>query len=146
MLIIPISTPIASFAASASSPARWGRLLDKQARFQGRPWERTQVRTTCPYCGVGCQLDVHVKDNRIVKVTGADAVPNNGKLCVKGRFGWGFVDHPDRLKTPLIKENGAFREASWDEALDLVASRLKDIRDKDGPREDRRLDLGPGDQ
>jgi predicted molibdopterin-dependent oxidoreductase YjgC len=110
-----------------------GALLDKHAMGQGRPWERTQVRTTCPYCGVGCQFDVHVKDGRIVKITGADAVPNNGKLCVKGRFGWRFVDHPDRLKTPLIKENGAFREASWDEALDLVASRLINIRDKEGP-------------
>jgi predicted molibdopterin-dependent oxidoreductase YjgC len=110
-----------------------GALLDKRAIFEGRPWELTQVRTTCPYCGVGCQLDVHVKDHRIIKVTGADAVPNNGKLCVKGRFGWGFVDHADRLQTPLIKENGVFREASWDEALDLVASRLKAIKEKEGP-------------
>jgi predicted molibdopterin-dependent oxidoreductase YjgC len=111
-----------------------GALLDKNAIGQGRPWERTQVRTTCPYCGVGCQMDIHVKDNRIVKVTGADAIPNQGKLCVKGRFGWRFVNHPDRLRTPLIKENGAFREASWDEALDLAASRLKEIREKDGPQ------------
>ncbi len=123
-----------------------GAILDKQAMGQGRPWELTQVRTTCPYCGVGCQMDVQVKDGRIVKVTGADAVPNDGKLCVKGRFGWNFVHHPDRLKTPLIKENGAFREASWDEALDLVASRMKEIRDQHGPRKDRRLVLGPGDQ
>ena len=78
-------------------------------------------------------MDVQVKDGRMVKVTGADAVPNDGKLCVKGRFGWNFVHHPDRLKTPLIKENGAFREASWDEALDLVASRLREIRDQAGP-------------
>jgi len=110
-----------------------GAILDKHAIGRGRPWERTQVRTTCSYCGVGCQMDIHVKDNRIVKITGADAIPNQGKLCVKGRFGWGFVEHPDRLKTPLIKENGAFREASWDEALNLVASRLQEIRDKEGP-------------
>lgn len=110
-----------------------GALLDKQARYQGRPWERTQVRSTCPYCGVGCQIDLHVKDGRIVKVTGADAVPNDGRLCVKGRFGWGFVHHPDRLQMPLIKENGAFREASWDEALDLVASRFREIKAKEGP-------------
>ena len=107
--------------------------MDKNARGQGRPWERTQVRTTCPYCGVGCQIDVHVKDDRIVKITGGDAIPNLGKLCVKGRFGWRFVDHPDRLQTPLIKENGVFREAGWGEALDLVAARLKEIRDKSGP-------------
>jgi predicted molibdopterin-dependent oxidoreductase YjgC len=110
-----------------------GALLDKQAQGRGRPWELTQVRTTCPYCGVGCQMEVSVKDGRMVKVTGADAVPNDGKLCVKGRFGLSFVHHPDRLKTPLIKENGAFREASWDEALDLVASRLREIRDQAGP-------------
>jgi predicted molibdopterin-dependent oxidoreductase YjgC len=109
-----------------------GAILDKQAMGQGRPWELTQVRTTCPYCGVGCQMDVHVKDGHMVKVTGADAVPNDGKLCVKGRFGWSFVEHPDRLRTPLIKENGAFREATWDEALDLVASRLRQIRDQAG--------------
>jgi predicted molibdopterin-dependent oxidoreductase YjgC len=110
-----------------------GALLDKHAMGQGRPWERTQVRTTCPYCGVGCQLDVHVKDNRIVKVTGADAIPNQGKLCVKGRFGWHFINHADRLTTPLIKENGVFREASWDEALDLVASRFREIQHQSGP-------------
>jgi len=110
-----------------------GALLDKQAISRGRPWELTQVRTTCSYCGVGCQLDVHVKDNRIIKVTGADAIPNREKLCVKGRFGWNFVHHPDRLQTPLIKENGAFREATWEEALDLVASRLQEIRKKNGP-------------
>jgi predicted molibdopterin-dependent oxidoreductase YjgC len=110
-----------------------GALLDKYAMGRGRSWERTQVRTTCPYCGVGCQMDVHVKEGRIVKVSGADAVPNDGKLCVKGRFGWRFVDHPDRLKTPLIKENGAFREATWEEALDLVASRLQEVRDQAGP-------------
>ncbi len=110
-----------------------GALLDKAARFQGRPWERTRVRTTCPYCGVGCQIDLHVKDGRIVKVTGADAEPNEGRLCVKGRFGMGFVHHPDRLQTPLIKENGAFREATWDEALALVARRLKEIKEQYGP-------------
>ena len=63
-----------------------GALLDKHAMGQGRPWERTQVRTTCPYCGVGCQLDVHVKDGRIVKVTGADAVPNQGQALCEGTF------------------------------------------------------------
>jgi len=108
-------------------------LLDKQAMKQGRPWELTQVRSTCPYCGVGCQIDLHVREGRIVKVTGADALPNEGRLCVKGRFGWQFVHHPDRLKTPLIKEQGVFREASWDEALKLVASRFQEIKEQEGP-------------
>ncbi len=110
-----------------------GALLDKNAIGQGRPWERTKVRTTCPYCGVGCQLEVHVKDGRIVKVMGADAAPNDGRLCVKGRFGWGFVHHPDRLTTPLIRKNGELVEASWDEALDFVAQKLQAIKAQYGP-------------
>lgn len=93
-----------------------------------------KVRTTCSYCGVGCQIYLHVKDNDIIKVTGVENVkPNFGSLCVKGRFGYNFVNDSERLTTPLIKENNAFREASWDEALDLVANKLKGIKDKHGP-------------
>ncbi len=110
-----------------------GALLDKAAIYKGRPWERRTVRTTCPYCGVGCQMDIHVKDGKIIKITGAEGQPNERRLCVKGRFGWGFVQHEDRLTTPLIKENGKHREATWDEALDLVAKRLKEVKAKYGP-------------
>ncbi len=106
-----------------------GALVEKDARYEARPWETRKVRTTCSYCGVGCQLYLHVKGNRVVKVSGVEeAVPNYGSLCVKGRFGFDFIHSPDRLKTPLIKENGTFREASWDEALDLVAGKLADIK------------------
>lgn len=109
-------------------------LTEKKARYIWRPWENKKVRTTCPYCGVGCQQWLHVQDGRIVKVTGVEeAEPNKGRLCVKGRFGYDFIYAEDRLKTPLIKENGAFREASWDEALDLVADRFKEIIDQSGP-------------
>ena len=91
--------------------------------------EEKRVRTTCSYCGVGCQLYLHVREDRIVKVTGVEGVgPNYGSLCVKGRFGYDFIHHPDRIKVPLIRENGGFREASWDEALDLVAKRLERIK------------------
>jgi formate dehydrogenase major subunit len=111
-----------------------GALVEKKARFAGREKDLEKVRTTCPYCGVGCQLDLHVRDGRIVKVNAVeDAAPNKGRLCVKGRFGYDFIYSEDRLKTPLIKENGEFREASWDEALDLVADRFKDIIAKHGP-------------
>ena len=109
-----------------------GALVEKDVRYNVRPWETEKVRTTCSYCGVGCQLYLHVKDNQVVKVTGADMTPNHGSLCVKGRFGYHFVASPERLTTPLIKENGKFREASWDEALDLVAGRLQQIRDTHG--------------
>lgn len=109
-----------------------GALVEKDARYTVRPWQTEKVRTTCSYCGVGCQVDLHVADNRVVKVTGADAAPNHGSLCVKGRFGYHFISSPERLTTPLIKENGQFREAGWDEALDLVGQRFAQIRDTHG--------------
>jgi predicted molibdopterin-dependent oxidoreductase YjgC len=109
-------------------------LTESKARGFGRSWEMEQVRTTCPYCGVGCQLWLHVKDGRIIKVTGVeDGAPNLGRLCVKGRFGYDFVYSADRLTTPLIKENGTFRSASWDEALDMVVSTFRGIIETHGP-------------
>ena len=111
-----------------------GALVEKEIRNIVRPWETTGIKTTCTYCGVGCQLNLHIKDNRVVKVSGEEgSAPNYGSLCVKGRFGFDFIHSADRLKTPLIKENGEFREASWDEALDLTARRLKEIKDRNGP-------------
>jgi predicted molibdopterin-dependent oxidoreductase YjgC len=110
-----------------------GALVEKEARYAVRHWACDQVRTTCTYCGVGCQLWLHVQDGKVVKVTGVEeAAPNYGSLCVKGRFGFDFVHAPERLKTPLIKENGAFREASWDEALDRVAGRFQKILEDHG--------------
>lgn len=110
-----------------------GALTEKKAIGKARYWDIAHVRTTCPYCGVGCQLDVQVADEQVVRVNGVEeAEPNNGLLCVKGRFGYDFVYSKDRLTTPLIKENGEFRKASWDEALDLVADKFKDIIAKHG--------------
>ncbi len=111
-----------------------GALVEKKSRYIWRPWEVEKVRTTCPYCGVGCQQWLHVKDGRIVKVTGVEeAEPNRGRLCVKGRFGFDFIYSGDRLKTPLIREGDGFREASWDEALDHVALKFTEIRRESGP-------------
>lgn len=110
-----------------------GALVEKEAKYRWRPWDVKKVRTTCSYCGVGCQMDLHVKDDTVVKVTGAqEAVPNYGSLCVKGRFGFKFINSPERLTSPMIKENGEFRKAGWDEALDLVARRLTETRDTHG--------------
>lgn len=112
-----------------------GGMLEKKSTLRWRSWETETVRTTCPYCGVGCQQLLHVKNGRIVKVTGVeDAEPNKGRLCVKGRYGFDFIYSEDRLKTPLIRQkDGTFREASWDEALDLVATKFKEIIAKHGP-------------
>lgn len=94
-----------------------------------------KIRTTCPYCGVGCQQELSVKDGRIIEVNGVEkAEPNMGSLCVKGRFGYDFIYSKDRLTMPLIRqEDGEFKEASWDEALSLIASKFSQIIEESGP-------------
>ncbi|HSN20986.1 MAG TPA: formate dehydrogenase subunit alpha [Usitatibacter sp.] len=107
-----------------------------------------KIDSVCPFCGVGCQLTYHVKDNRIVRVEGRDGPANHERLCVKGRFGFDYVHHKHRLTRPLIRKPGApksaeftvdplrwsevFREATWEEALDFAAGGLKKVRDRDG--------------
>jgi formate dehydrogenase major subunit len=107
-----------------------------------------KVESVCPYCGVGCQITYHVADNHIVRVEGRDGIANHERLCVKGRFGFDYVHHPQRLTQPLIRKPGfpksadfvmdpanplsVFREASWEEALDLAAGTLKRIRNEHG--------------
>ncbi len=97
------------------------------------PFDRV-VRTTCTYCGVGCNLDVKVKDGSIAGISGSeDAVVNRGHTCLKGRFAFEFWNHPGRLRTPLIKKNGKFEEATWEEAYSYTASRFREIMEKEGP-------------
>jgi formate dehydrogenase alpha subunit len=97
------------------------------------------VHTTCPYCGVGCQIDLYLKDSLIYRANGRfDNNVNHGNLCVKGRFGYDFVHAPDRLTRPLVRNgevNGksTFRPASWKSALDTIANRLRATRDQHGP-------------
>jgi formate dehydrogenase major subunit len=111
-----------------------GALIEKKARDTWRPWNSEKIRTTCPYCGVGCQQWLHVKDGTVLKVTGIDdAEPNKGRLCVKGRFGYDFIYSQERLRTPLIRENDSFRQASWDEALDLITNKFREIIASHGP-------------
>jgi formate dehydrogenase major subunit len=109
-----------------------------------------QVDSLCPYCGVGCQLTYHVKDNKILFVEGRDGPANQGRLCVKGRYGFDYAHHPHRLTKPLIRRAGVpktgdftmdpdrvldvFREASWEEALALAGGKLKDIRNQHGSK------------
>ncbi len=96
--------------------------------------EYRNVLTTCVYCGAGCGLYVQVLDGEIVGVLPVKEHPiSRGQLCIKGWNATGFVYHPERLKTPLIREGDTFREATWDEALGLVAERLTAIRDQYGP-------------
>jgi formate dehydrogenase major subunit len=121
-------------------------LLDEKG--VRREFEDRSVDTLCPYCGVGCQTKVHVKDDRILYVDGRDGPANRNRLCVKGRFGFDYIDHPHRLTKPMIRREDApkdamiqidpanpwthFREATWEEALDRAAEGLKAIRARDG--------------
>ena len=105
--------------------------LSLKRRTQYREWEVHKVRTTCPHCATGCQLDLVVKGGRIVSAEAADGPANHGRLCVKGRSGsFDFVHAPDRLRTPLIKnrETGEFRPASWEEAIGYAAKRFLELR------------------
>ncbi|HSW56815.1 MAG TPA: formate dehydrogenase subunit alpha [Dehalococcoidales bacterium] len=115
-----------------------GALTEKARKGKGREWELKKVETVCPYCGVGCNLQLNVKGNQIVKVTSAlDSVVNKGRLCAKGRFGFDFVHSRERLTKPLIrvgeKGEGKFRDASWEEVLDLVANKFNEIKKETGP-------------
>lgn len=113
-------------------------------------WPDKKVDSLCPFCGVGCQVTYQVKDDRIIYAEGRDGPANHNRLCVKGRFGFDYIHHPHRLTTPLIRLPNIpkdardqvdpanpwthFREATWDEALDVAARGLVAIRDKDGPK------------
>jgi len=120
------------------------------ARDAALPVPDKQVHSVCPFCGVGCQLTYNVKDNKILTVDGRDGPANHGRLCVKGRYGFDYAHHPQRLTKPLIRKAGVpksaeftmdpanpleyFREATWEEALDLAGSKLREIRDRPGKK------------
>ncbi len=93
-----------------------------------------KVRTTCSYCGVGCNLEASIKDNKVVAIdTPKETEVNAGHTCIKGRYAFGFYDHPDRLKTPLIRRNGKFEKATWDEAYDFIKKEMNRIIKNNGP-------------
>src|SRR5213076_2563685 len=109
-----------------------------------------EVHSVCPYCGVGCQLTYHIKQDQLLYVSGRNGLANQNRLCVKGRFGFDYVRHPHRLMQPLVRKDGVpkhaadvvdpanpwthFRTATWEEALDRAAAGLKRIRDRDGAK------------
>ncbi len=96
--------------------------------------EYENVLTTCPYCGTGCAVHLQVLDNKLVGVLPAkNHVISKGGLCIKGWNVHAFVNHPDRLTKPLIRKNGVLEEATWEEALDLVATKLGEIKNESGP-------------
>jgi predicted molibdopterin-dependent oxidoreductase YjgC len=122
------------FCGQCVSTCPVGALTDSLSRYKGRRWETQTVESTCGFCGVGCTIDFRVKDGRII---GAEAPigrgVNAGNLCAKGRFGWSFTHHPDRLTAPLVRRAGELVEATWEEAISVVADNLTRIRGEHGP-------------
>jgi predicted molibdopterin-dependent oxidoreductase YjgC len=133
------------FCGSCVAVCPTAALYPKLSVGKGRTWQVKKVKTLCSYCGVGCQLVLEVKDNKIVKVDSAwDGPSNHGWTCVKGRFGFDYVHHPDRLKKPRVRKyllegkprqagRGDWVEVDWDTALDITANKLRQIRDTHGP-------------
>lgn len=107
------------------------QLSEMEAAMRESRIRRT--KTVCTYCGVGCSFDIWTRDRHILKVEPAHGPANGVSTCIKGKFGWDYVNSPDRLTTPLVREGNAFREASWDEALALVARRFTEIKAAHGP-------------
>jgi formate dehydrogenase (NADP+) alpha subunit len=132
---MPLNDSTCELCGQCISTCPTGALYERAAEGKGQAKDLRQTRTTCVYCGVGCQIDLNVNGgNEIVRVTSpVGIVPNDGNLCVKGRFGMDFVKSDKRLTTPLIRRNGTLEPATWDEALTLVADRLTRIKAAFGP-------------
>lgn len=121
------------FCGSCISVCPVGALISRPFKFKARWWSLNKVKTVCSYCGTGCQLTLGVKDNKVLTtVYDENQGFHNGQLCTRGRFGYQFVNNEKRLRTPLVKKNGALVEASWDEALGLIRQRLAEAKSAGG--------------
>lgn len=111
-----------------------GTLLSKPFKFKARPWELTRVPSICTFCGSQCQIDYHVKKEKIHRVTSEDGTTcNDGNLCIGGYFGYGYMHSEKRLKRPLVREGEQGREVAWDQALSTVAGKIREVHDVAGP-------------
>jgi predicted molibdopterin-dependent oxidoreductase YjgC len=137
------------FCGSCVEVCPTAALWPKMSIGKGRPWQFKQTQTTCAYCGVGCQLILNTRNDEIVKVTGGNGPANHGYTCVKGRFGYDYVNHPDRLSKPLVRryllegrpKPGAHGgtdadrelvETTWDTALDITAQKFVAVKKQHG--------------
>ena len=128
---VPLEKSECTFCGTCVSVCPTGALMEKERTYRGTV--ATTVSTTCPFCGCGCSVNFEVVDNKIVRARpGKESAVNHGTLCVKGSYGYDFVHSPERLTSPLIKTNNGFEKATWEQALDLVASKLTQIKESYG--------------
>ena len=110
----PLTETECVFCGNCLSVCPVGALIEKERKQKGREWEFKRITTICPYCGCGCQITLHIKNNKVIKVTSPpDAPANSGWLCSKGRFGFEFINSQDRLTSPLFKKNGKFEKINF---------------------------------
>jgi formate dehydrogenase alpha subunit len=130
-LDLPLEQSICEFCGLCVSMCPVGALTDKLSRYKGGVKE--SIRTVCPYCGVGCSIYLNVRDQEVISVSPAEeGSVNRISLCVRGRYGFEFINSQERLKTPLVKKNDVFIEATWDEALGFASAELNRIKRKYG--------------
>ncbi len=129
---MPLENSECTFCGTCVAICPTGALMEKKRVYRGTT--PTNVSTTCPFCGCGCSINLEVKGDQIVRARpGKESAVNHGTLCVKGSYGYDFVHSPERLTSPLVKVNGDFEAASWEQALDMVASELNRIKEAHGP-------------
>ncbi|OIO60963.1 MAG: hypothetical protein COX57_06090 [Alphaproteobacteria bacterium CG_4_10_14_0_2_um_filter_63_37] len=110
-----------------------GALGDKLYKYRSRPWDQAKKESICTYCGVGCHLKYGVANDEVLRVTTSpDLGHNQGLLCTRGSYGWGYIESEQRIRQPLIKKNGTFQTATWSEALDWVAEKLQRVKSDHG--------------
>jgi NADH-quinone oxidoreductase chain G len=123
----------AGFSGNTIKVCPVGALMSKPFRFKARPWELVKTPSVCSLCSMGCSLREDMRENKIMRVVGLDQPQvNDGWLCDRGQFGYDYVNSPNRLRTPLVRKDDQLEPASWDEALELVARRLNEIKSSAG--------------
>ncbi len=129
---VPLEKSECTFCGTCVAICPTGALMEKGRLYTGTA--SNTASTVCPYCGCGCTILLGIRDGKVIQARPADDSPvNAGTLCVRGSYGWDFINSSERLTTPLIREDGEFREATWEEALSVVSDGLKKIRDTGGP-------------
>ncbi|HEY6871229.1 MAG TPA: molybdopterin-dependent oxidoreductase [Geobacteraceae bacterium] len=121
------------FCGNCVAACPTGTLISKPFKFRGRPWSFTVTESVCAFCSAGCRIEYHTKDGRVERVTSDDATYNSGNLCINGRFGYSYLNSPDRLTVPLVREGGAQVETGWNEAMDAAAEKLGAVIAQHGP-------------
>jgi predicted molibdopterin-dependent oxidoreductase YjgC len=129
----PLINTDCEFCGQCVSSCPVGALVDRKRKMRGRVWQTEKIRTICSYCGVGCELTIDHRNGQLLGVSARlDAPVNKGNLCMKGRYAYDYVNHSDRLTAPLIRKKGKLVESSWEEAIELVANRLAEVKRKHG--------------